>query len=52
MSVDGNVATLGDRVEVTSTTKIRLDGRIITIQLVKDALCHVFAYYKPEGELF
>lgn len=51
VSVDGNVATLGDRVEVTSTTKIRVDGRIITIKPVEDALCRVLAYYKPEGEL-
>lgn len=51
VSIDGNVATLGDRVEVTSTTKIRVDGRIITIKSVEDALCHMLAYYKPEGEL-
>ncbi|AHF74227.1 Ribosomal large subunit pseudouridine synthase B [Candidatus Sodalis pierantonius str. SOPE] len=51
VSVDGNVATLGDRVEVTSITKIRVDGRIITIKPVEDTLCRVLAYYKPEGEL-
>ncbi|MGL9773433.1 MAG: 23S rRNA pseudouridine(2605) synthase RluB [Sodalis sp. (in: enterobacteria)] len=51
VSVDGKVATLGDRVDVTSTTKIRIDGRIIVIKPVEDAVCRVLAYYKPEGEL-
>ncbi|BAE74680.1 Ribosomal large subunit pseudouridine synthase B [Sodalis glossinidius str. 'morsitans'] len=51
VSVDGKVATLGDRVDVTSTTKIRIDGRIIAIKPVEDAVCRVLTYYKPEGEL-
>lgn len=51
VSVDGKVATLGDRVDVTSSTKIRIDGRIIAIKPVEDAVCRVLAYYKPEGEL-
>ncbi|OZI14931.1 23S rRNA pseudouridylate synthase [Sodalis-like symbiont of Philaenus spumarius] len=51
VSVDGKVATLGDRVDVTSSTKIRIDGRIIAIKPVEDAVCRVLVYYKPEGEL-
>ncbi|AGJ61424.1 Ribosomal large subunit pseudouridine synthase B [Candidatus Moranella endobia PCVAL] len=51
VSVDGQVATLGDRVEVINTTKIRIDGRIITIQPVENNRCRVLAYYKQEGEL-
>ncbi|WMQ73494.1 MAG: Ribosomal large subunit pseudouridine synthase B [Sodalis sp.] len=51
MSVGGNVVTLGDRVEVTKTTKIRVDYRIITIKPLEDTLCRVLSHYKPEGAL-
>ncbi|CAG9420311.1 23S rRNA pseudouridine(2605) synthase RluB [Providencia alcalifaciens] len=51
ISVDGKMATLGDRVEVTSSTKIRLDGRILAIKEPEKEICRVMAYYKPEGEL-
>lgn len=51
ISVDGKIATLGDRVEVTPATKIRLDGRLLAIKEAEKEICRVMAYYKPEGEL-
>ncbi len=51
VSVDGKIATLGDRVEVTSSLKLRIDGRLIDIKPVVGQVCRVLAYYKPEGEL-
>lgn len=51
ISVDGKMATLGDRVEVKVTTKIRLDGRLLAIKEPEKEICRVMAYYKPEGEL-
>lgn len=51
VSVDGKIATLGDRVEVTPSLKLRIDGRLIDIKPVVGQVCRVLAYYKPEGEL-
>jgi len=51
VSVDGKISTLGDRVEVTGGTKIRLDGHILSVMEAQDTVCRVLAYYKPEGEL-
>lgn len=51
VSVDGKIATLGDRVEVKASTKIRLDGRLLAIKEPEKEICRVMAYYKPEGEL-
>ena len=51
ISIDGKAATLGDRIEVKSSLKIRLDGRILTIKEPETEVCRVMAYYKPEGEL-
>lgn len=51
VSVDGKIATLGDRVEVTPSLKLRIDGRLINIKPVVGQICRVLAYYKPEGEL-
>ncbi|MTC71560.1 23S rRNA pseudouridine(2605) synthase RluB [Providencia sp. wls1914] len=51
ISVDGKMATLGDRVEVKASTKIRLDGRVLAIKEPEKEICRVMAYYKPEGEL-
>ncbi|WP_127958346.1 23S rRNA pseudouridine(2605) synthase RluB [Serratia microhaemolytica] len=51
VSVDGKVAQLGDRVEVTAATKIRLDGHVVPTQPATENVCRVLAYYKPEGEL-
>lgn len=51
VSVDGKIATLGDRVEVVVSMKIRVDGKVISIKASAEAVCRVLAYYKPEGEL-
>lgn len=51
ISVDGKISTLGDRVELTAGTKIRLDGHVLSILEAQDTVCRVLAYYKPEGEL-
>ncbi|MBD2815577.1 23S rRNA pseudouridine(2605) synthase RluB [Xenorhabdus sp. Flor] len=51
ISVDGKIATLGDRVEVKPATKIRFDGRLLNIKEPQKTVCRVLAYYKPEGEL-
>ncbi|MGM3160651.1 23S rRNA pseudouridine(2605) synthase RluB [Dickeya undicola] len=51
ISVDGKIATLGDRVEVTRATKIRLDGHVVSVRETEEAVCRVLMYYKPEGEL-
>ncbi|MBC8953787.1 23S rRNA pseudouridine(2605) synthase RluB [Xenorhabdus sp. PB62.4] len=51
ISIDGKTATLGDRIEVKPSVKIRLDGRILNIKEPQKTVCRVLAYYKPEGEL-
>ncbi|MDR0218711.1 MAG: 23S rRNA pseudouridine(2605) synthase RluB [Enterobacteriaceae bacterium] len=51
ISIDGKIATLGDRIEVKPGTKIRFDGRILNIKEPQKTICRVLAYYKPEGEL-
>lgn len=49
ISVDGQVATLGDRVEVTQ--QIRVDGHPVTLNSTEKQICRVLAYHKPEGEV-
>ncbi|MBD2821266.1 23S rRNA pseudouridine(2605) synthase RluB [Xenorhabdus sp. 42] len=51
VSIDGKTATLGDRIEVKPSVKIRLNGRILNIKEPQKTVCRVLAYYKPEGEL-
>lgn len=51
VSVDGKMATLGDRVLVSSSTKIRIDGHLINLIPAQKEICRVLMYYKPEGEL-
>ena len=51
ISVDGKIATLGDRIEVTASTKVRIDGHVVAIREAEEDICRVLAYYKPEGEL-
>ena len=48
ISVNGKIATLGDRVEPTD--KIRVDGNLLTNRQEK-AVCRMLMYNKPEGEL-
>lgn len=49
VSVDGNVATLGDR--VTGKEQIRVDGHPVETQPEAEVVCRVLAYHKPEGEV-
>ncbi|ROR14877.1 23S rRNA pseudouridine(2605) synthase RluB [Erwinia sp. JUb26] len=51
VSVDGKLATLGDRVEPSSSLKIRIDGHVVPVSESITEVCRVLAYYKPEGEL-
>ncbi|HHW7568627.1 TPA: 23S rRNA pseudouridine(2605) synthase RluB [Mannheimia haemolytica] len=51
VSVDGKMATLGDRVQVSSSTKIRIDGHLVNLMPAQKEICRVLMYYKPEGEL-
>ena len=51
VSVNGKIATLGDRVDAVGSLKVRVDGRVISITPTEESVCRVLAYYKPEGEL-
>jgi 23S rRNA pseudouridine2605 synthase len=48
VSVNGNVATLGDRVELTD--QLRVDGNPVSRSKEKSP-CRVLMYNKPEGEM-
>lgn len=45
VSVDGKIAKLGDRVEVTPGLKIRIDGHLISVRESAEQICRVLAYY-------
>ena len=47
VSVDGKIAKLGDRVEITPGLKIRIDGHLISVRESAEQICRVLAYYKP-----
>ncbi len=49
VSVNGQVATLGDRAESEDT--IRVDGRIIRVKAEEDIVRRVIIYHKPVGEV-
>ncbi|PIJ51806.1 23S rRNA pseudouridylate synthase [Erwinia sp. OLTSP20] len=51
VSIDGKLATLGDRVEASKNLKIRIDGHLVNLGESASEICRVLAYYKPEGEL-
>ncbi|WP_373100653.1 MULTISPECIES: 23S rRNA pseudouridine(2605) synthase RluB [Pasteurellaceae] len=51
VSVDGKMATLGDRIDVNSAVKVRIDGHLVNLMQAQKAMCRVLMYYKPEGEL-
>ncbi|MCX8617771.1 23S rRNA pseudouridine(2605) synthase RluB [Gilliamella sp. B2923] len=51
ISVDGKIATLGDRVDVNTNPKIRINGHLIQLRSKEKEVCRVLAYYKPEGEI-
>ncbi|MEA7178551.1 phage tail tube protein, partial [Salmonella enterica subsp. enterica serovar Montevideo] len=45
IGLDGKIATLGDRVEVTPGLKIRIDGHLISVKESAEQICRVLAYY-------
>lgn len=49
ISVNGQIATLGERIEADAT--VRIDGHEVSIKPVEDVVCRVLMYHKPEGEL-
>ncbi|MES2918916.1 MAG: 23S rRNA pseudouridine(2605) synthase RluB [Pseudomonadota bacterium] len=49
VSVNGKVATLGDRIEATD--EIRVDGRRVEFTVEEESRRRVLVYYKPEGEI-
>ncbi|WKE66938.1 23S rRNA pseudouridine(2605) synthase RluB [Gallaecimonas kandeliae] len=49
ISVNGKVATLGDRID--SHAEVRIDGHIVPISSSEEVVCRVLMYNKPEGEL-
>ena len=51
VSVDGKIATLGDRINVNSGVKVRIDGNLVNLTQAQKEVCRVLMYYKPEGEL-
>ncbi|KEP93614.1 hypothetical protein GJ36_09905 [Pasteurella multocida] len=51
VSIDGKIATLGDRIDVHAGVKIRIDGHLINLLHAQKEVCRVLMYYKPEGEL-
>lgn len=51
ISVDGQIATLGDRVDINKLPKIRINGHLIAVRPKEKEVCRVLAYYKPEGEI-
>lgn len=51
VSVDGKIASLGDRIDVNLGVKVRIDGHLINLTQVQKEVCRVLMYYKPEGEL-
>ncbi|OCG00201.1 23S rRNA pseudouridylate synthase [Gilliamella sp. wkB195] len=51
ISVDGKIATLGDRVDVNANPKIRINGHLVQLRSKEKEVCRVLAYYKPEGEI-
>lgn len=49
ISVNGKVATLGERIDTDA--KVRIDGHEVAIKPPEDVVCRVLMYHKPEGEL-
>lgn len=51
VSVDGAIATLGDRIDVNLQPKVRMNGHLVSLRPKEREVCRVLAYYKPEGEI-
>jgi 23S rRNA pseudouridine2605 synthase len=51
ISVDGKIATLGERVDINANPRIRINGHLVQLRSKQKEVCRVLAYYKPEGEI-
>lgn len=51
ISVNGQLAKLGDRINVQTQPKIRINGHLISTRMKEQDICRVLIYYKPEGEI-
>lgn len=51
ISVNGQIAKLGDRIDVQTQPKIRINGHLISTRKKEQDICRVLIYYKPEGEI-
>lgn len=51
ISVDGKISTLGDRIDIRTQPKIRINGNLVPVRPKEKDVCRVLAYYKPEGEI-
>src|SRR3990167_9352360 len=49
VTVDGKVASLGDR--INANQQVRVDGHPVKIAAEAEQVCRVIAYHKPEGEI-
>jgi len=49
VSVNGRIATLGERVEPDA--KVKIDGKDVAIKPEDAVVCRILMYHKPEGEL-
>ena len=49
MSVNGNLATLGDKAELSDV--LRLDGKVVRLNHRPESKHRVLAYHKPEGQI-
>lgn len=51
ISVNGVISNLGDRIDVKTQPKVRINGHLISLRQKDLEVCRVLAYYKPEGEI-
>lgn len=51
VSINGKVARLGDRVDVNTQCRIRIDGHLVPMRSKEKEICRVLVYYKPDGEI-
>ncbi|GHE79206.1 23S rRNA pseudouridine(2605) synthase RluB [Thalassotalea profundi] len=49
VSINGQVAYLGDRVE--GNEQIKIDGHSVSLQAKDEEICRILMYNKPEGEM-
>ncbi|MFI3256067.1 MAG: pseudouridine synthase [Psittacicella sp.] len=49
IKVNGNIAKLGDRINLSEKPKIYIKNNLVRISFTKEKTCRVLAYHKPEG---